>query len=72
MKKTHVNLKLHINDNVKLSMKDYRNIIYKEIDKKNCLDRIKIQSNDIDIQPIKKTAETIRKMRTETSKNEEL
>ena len=31
IKKTQVNLKLHINDNIKLSVKDYRNIIYKEL-----------------------------------------
>ena len=37
-------------------MKDYRNIIYKEIDKKNCLDRLKIQANDVDLNPIKKTS----------------
>jgi hypothetical protein len=29
IKKTHVNLKLHMNDNTKLSSKHYRNIIYK-------------------------------------------
>ena len=45
-------------------MKDYRTIIYKEIEKKNCLDRLRIQSTDIEIQPIKKTSETIRKMKT--------
>ena len=56
LKKTQVNLKLHINDNTKLSMKDYRNIIYKEIDKKNCLDRLRIQANDVELNPIKKTS----------------
>lgn len=47
---------MHINDNTKLSVKDYRNIIYKEIEKKNCLERLKLTSNDIDINPIKKTS----------------
>ena len=31
IRKTHVNLKLHMNDNTKLSVKHYRTIIYKEI-----------------------------------------
>ena len=57
-------MKLHINDNIKLSMKDYRSIIYKELEKKTCLDKLKISSNDIEIQPIKKTSETIKKMKT--------
>ena len=52
-------------------MKDYRTIIYKEIEKKNCLDRLRIQSSEIEINPIKKTSETIRKLRTETSKMSE-
>jgi serine/threonine protein kinase len=38
IKKTHVNLKLHMNDNTKLSVKNYRNLIYSEIEEKSKLD----------------------------------
>ena len=31
IKKTQITLKLHINDNTKLSVREYRNIIYKEL-----------------------------------------
>jgi mitogen-activated protein kinase 15 len=38
IRKTHVNLKLHINDNTKLSVKNYRTIIYKEIEEKKLIE----------------------------------
>lgn len=54
IKKAQVNLKLHFNDNKKLSIKNYRSIIYKEIEEKKVLEEFTDSKIEINIHPIPK------------------
>lgn len=69
IKRTQVNLKLHINDNIKLTIKDYRGIIYKEVDRKNGLEKLKTDDIEINVHQIKKTNDIMKRMPTEIIKD---